>query len=165
MLVYGAQKFAVRVQVDPEAAAARRLSLDDIRTALSRANSIDAGRHADGPKQNITLQASGAMDKAADYSKVVVAWRNGAPVKLDEIAKSIDSVENDKIASWFNGNRSIVLAIQRQPDANTVAVVDAVKAQAAGVPRADPALDHDGTADGPLDLGPRRRWTTCRRRC
>ena len=65
--------------------------------------------------------------KAADYRKVVVAYRNGAPVKLEEIANVIDSVENTRIASFFNGNRSIVLAIQRQPDANTVAVVDSVK--------------------------------------
>src|SRR4029079_2445053 len=71
----------------------------------------------------------GAMEKAAEYRKVVVAYRNGAPVYLEQIARVIDSVENDKVASWFNDNRAIVLAIQRQPDANTIAVVDAVRAQ------------------------------------
>ena len=76
------------------------------------------------------------MTKAEEYRKVVVAYRNGTPVKLDEIARVIDSVENDKIASWFNDDRAIVLAIQRQPDANTVAVVDAVQRRAAGIPRA-----------------------------
>ncbi len=69
------------------------------------------------------------MDKAIDYRQVVVAWRNGSPVKLDEVAKIYDSVENDKIATWFNGERAIVLAIQKQPDANTVAVVDGVLAK------------------------------------
>jgi HAE1 family hydrophobic/amphiphilic exporter-1 len=129
VLVYGAQKFAVRVQVDPVAAAARNISFEEIRVAVSRANSnVPVGTLA-GPKQNVTLQASGALEKAADYRSITVAWRNGAPVKLEEVARVIDSVENDKIASWFNDERAIVLAIQRQPDANTVAVVDAVREQ------------------------------------
>src|SRR5712675_44178 len=128
-IIYGAQKFAIRVQADPEAAAARGLSLEDIRAAVSRANSSTPVGTLNGPKQDVALQASGQMDKAADYSRVVVAWRNGSPVKLDEVAKIYDSVENDKIASWLNGERSIVIAIQKQPDANTVAVVDAVRAK------------------------------------
>ena len=129
VLIYGAQKFAIRVQADPEAAAARGLSLDDIRTAVSRANSSTPVGTLNGPKQDVALQASGQMDKAADYSKIVVAWRNGSPVKLDEVARIYDSVENDKIATWLNGERAVVLAIQKQPDANTVAVVDAVLAK------------------------------------
>src|SRR5262249_30339336 len=80
-------------------------------------------------KQSVTLTASSAMTKAEEYRKVVVGDRNGAPVYLDQIARVIDSVENDKIASWFNNERAIVLAIQRQPDANTVAVVDSVRAR------------------------------------
>src|SRR3954449_13183655 len=127
--VYGAQKFAIRVQADPEAAAARGLSLEDIRTAVSRANSSTPVGTLNGPKQDVALQASGQMDKAADYRHVIVAWRNGSPVRLDEIAKVYDSVENDKTATWFNGARSIVLAIYKQPDANTVAVVDGVLAK------------------------------------
>src|SRR3982751_4845906 len=129
VLIYGAQKFAIRVQADPEAAAARGLSLEDIRAAVSRANSSTPVGTLNGPKQDVALQASGQMDKAADYSRVVVAWRNGSPVKLDEVAKIYDSVENDKIATWLNGDRAIVIAIQKQPDANTVAVVDAVRAK------------------------------------
>ena len=109
VLIFGAQKFAIRVQADPEAAAARGLSLDDIRTAVSRANSSTPVGTLNGPKQDVALQASGQMDKAADYSKVVVAWRNGSPVKLDEVAKIYDSVENDKIATWLNDERAIVL--------------------------------------------------------
>jgi HAE1 family hydrophobic/amphiphilic exporter-1 len=127
--IYGSQKFAVRVQADPEAAAARGLSMDDIRNAVARANSTTPVGTLNGPSQNITLQASGQMDTAEPYRQIVVAYRNGSPVKLDEVAKVYDSVENDKTASWFNGERSIVLAIQKQPDANTVAVVDAVKAR------------------------------------
>ena len=125
--IYGSQRFAIRVQVDPVAAAARNISLDEIRNAVSRANSnVPVGTLA-GEQQNITLQASGALIKAADYQKITVAYRNGVSVKLDEVARVLDSVENDKVASWFNAERAIVLAIQRQPDANTVAVVDAVR--------------------------------------
>src|SRR6195256_6471864 len=127
--IFGAQKFAIRVQADPEAAAARGLSLEDIRAAVSRANSSTPVGTLNGPKQDISLVASGQMDKAVDYRQVVVAWRNGSPVKLDEVARIYDSVENDKIATWFNGERAIVLAIQKQPDANTVAVVDGVLAK------------------------------------
>ena len=127
VLVYGGQKFAVRVQADPVAAAARNISLEDIRTALAKTNSNTPVGTIAGERQNITLAASGALSKAEDYKKVIVAYRNGAPVKLDEIANVIDGVENTRIASFFNGNRSVVLAIQRQPDANTVAVVDSVK--------------------------------------
>jgi HAE1 family hydrophobic/amphiphilic exporter-1 len=127
--IYGSQKFAVRVQADPEAAAARGLSMEDIRTAVQRANSTTPVGTLSGPSQNVTLQASGQLDKADMYREVVVAWRNGAPVKLDEVARIYDSVENDKTATWFQGNRAIVLAIQKQPDANTVAVVDAVRAR------------------------------------
>src|SRR5437588_760639 len=129
VVVYGAQKFAVRVQVDPVAAAARNISLDDIRNVVSKANSNTPVGTLNGPKQSMTLTASGAMTKAEEYRKVVVAYRNGAPVHLDQIGRVIDSVENDKVASWFNDNRAIVLAIQRQPDANTIAVVDAVRSQ------------------------------------
>jgi hydrophobic/amphiphilic exporter-1 (mainly G- bacteria), HAE1 family len=127
VLVYGSQKFALRVQVDPVAAAARNISLDDIRTVLSKANSNTPVGTLYGPERNVTLLASGAMRRASDYKDVVAAWRNGAPIKLTEIADVIDSVENDKVASWYNNERAVVLAIQRQPDANTVEVVDLVR--------------------------------------
>ncbi len=127
--IYGPQKFAIRVQADPEAAAARGLTLEDIREAVTRANSSTPVGTLNGPKQDVSLQASGQLTKAADYKQVVVAWRNGAPIKLDEVAKVYDSVENDKIATWLNGQRAIMLGIQKQPDANTVAVVDAILAK------------------------------------
>src|SRR5664279_4704978 len=127
VLVFGAQKFAVRVQVDPVAAAARNISLDDVRNVVAKANSSAPVGTLQGEQQSVTVLATGAMTRAADYRDVVVAYRNGAPVKLNEVARVIDSVENDKIATWFNDARAIVLAIQRQPDANTVEVVDLVR--------------------------------------
>src|SRR5260370_8885268 len=128
VVIFGSQKFAIRVQADPEAAAARGISLEDVRAAVSRANSSTPVGTLNGPKQDVALQASGQMDKAADYRHVIVAWRNGSPVRLDEMAHVYDSVENDKIATWFNGTRSLVLAIYRQPDPHTLAVVAAALA-------------------------------------
>jgi HAE1 family hydrophobic/amphiphilic exporter-1 len=125
--VFGAQKFAVRVQVDPVAAASRGISLDDVRNVVAKANSNTPVGTIAGLRQDTTLLATAAMRNAADYRDVVVAFRNGSPIKLTEIANVIDSVENDKIASAFNGERAVVLAIFRQPDANTVKVVDSVR--------------------------------------
>ena len=127
VLVFGSQKFAIRVQVDPVAAAQRNISLDDIRNVIAKANSNTPVGTLVGREQNVTLTASAAMMHAEDYRKIVVAYRNGAPVRLEEIARVVDGVENDKVASLYNDERAIVLAIQRQPDANTVAVVDAVR--------------------------------------
>src|SRR6202142_1617298 len=127
VLVYGAQKFAVRVQVNPVQAAARNISLDDVRNVVAKTNSSTPVGTLTGPKQSVTLTATSAIEHAADYRDVVVTYRNGAPIKLNEIARVIDSVENDKVATWFNDARAIVLAIQRQPDANTVEVVDMVR--------------------------------------
>jgi HAE1 family hydrophobic/amphiphilic exporter-1 len=129
VLVFGPQKFAIRVQVDPEKAAARGLSLEDLRTAVSRANSTAPVGTIMGPKQNVTLAATGQMTKAEQYRNVVVRWVNGSPVKLNEVAHVVDGVENNQIATWFNDERAITLAIQRQPDANTVDVVDAIRAK------------------------------------
>src|SRR5207302_256766 len=109
--VYGAQKYATRVQVDPVAAAARNVSLEDIRRVLVSTNSNSPVGTLYGPNQNVTLVATDAMRTAAEYKNVIVAWRNGAPVKLEEIARVIDSVENTQVASWFADKRSIVLAV------------------------------------------------------
>ncbi|HKA77660.1 MAG TPA: efflux RND transporter permease subunit [Pseudolabrys sp.] len=127
VLVYGAQKFAVRVQVNPVEAASRNIALEDVRNVVAKANSSTPVGVLTGPKQSVTLSATSAMPHAADYRDVVVAYRNGSPIKLSQIARVVDSVENDKIATWFNDARAIVLAIQRQPDANTVQVVDLVR--------------------------------------
>ena len=125
--VNGSQKFAVRVQVDPIAAAARNISLDEIRRVIIQTNSSSPVGTLFGDKQNVTLVATGAMRRAEEYKQVVVAYRNGAPVMLSEVARVVDAVENDKVATWFNDQRAIVLGIQKQPGANTMAVVDSVR--------------------------------------
>ncbi len=130
--IFGQQKFAVRIEADPDAAAARGLTLQDIRSAVSAANSATPVGTLRGQGQNVTLTASGQIEHAEGYRDIVIAWRNGAPVRLGEIAKVYDGVENDQIAAWQNKDRAILLAIFRQSDANTVQVVDAIKAKLPG---------------------------------
>jgi len=126
--VYGSQKYAVRLQLDPSAMAARSLGIDEVNAAVQKANvNIPTGA-LNGRDNAMTIQANGQLTSAAAYAPMVVAYRNGAPVRLSDIGRAVDGVENDKIASWFNGTRAIVLSIQRQPGTNTVEVVDAVKA-------------------------------------
>jgi HAE1 family hydrophobic/amphiphilic exporter-1 len=127
--IFGQQKFAVRIQADPDAAAARGLTLADIRNAVTAANSATPVGSLRGNGQNVTLTASGQIEHAEGYRDLVVAWRNGAPVRLGEIANVIDSVENDQVAGWYGSDRAILLAVFRQSDANTVQVVDAIKAK------------------------------------
>jgi len=130
VLVFGAQKFAVRVQVDPIAAAARGVSLDDVRTFVSKTNSNTPVGTIAGVKQNTILTATAAMRRAADYTELVVAYRNGQPVKLKDVATVVDGVENDQVANFYssssNDERSIVLAVFKQPSANTVEIIDAI---------------------------------------
>src|SRR5215471_5656085 len=128
VLVYGAQKYGVRVQADPDKLASRGIGIDEVQRAISAANTnLPTGR-LDGEKQAFTIQSTGILYHAADYRPVIVIWKNGSPVRLGEIANVIDSVDNDKIAAWFNNHRAVILAIQRQPGTNTVEVVDNVKA-------------------------------------
>ncbi len=127
VMVYGAQKYAVRVQVKPDALSAMGISMGDIDSAVSEANvNIPTGTLY-GPHQAFTIQASGQLEEAAKYRNLIVTYRNGSPVYLDQIAQVKDSVENDKTAAWLNGKRAVVLAIQRQPGTNTVEVVDSIK--------------------------------------
>ncbi|HXP30170.1 MAG TPA: efflux RND transporter permease subunit [Stellaceae bacterium] len=126
--VYGAQKFAVRVQANPEALAAKGMTLDDLMNAVAAANSSTPVGTLMGPQQSFTLEANGQLTKAAQYGPIIVAYRNGAPVRLRDVATAVDSVENDRVAGWLNGTRSVILAVQRQPDANTVQVVDSIRA-------------------------------------
>jgi HAE1 family hydrophobic/amphiphilic exporter-1 len=125
--VFGAQKFAVRVQVNPDALAARSLTFDDVMNAVAAANSNAPVGTLDGAQQSFTLTATGTLPHAADYRPIIVAYRNGAPVRVSDVATVVDSVENTKIAAWFNGTRGVVLTVLRQPGANTVEVVDSVK--------------------------------------
>jgi HAE1 family hydrophobic/amphiphilic exporter-1 len=126
--VLGAQKYAVRVQVDPLALASRGIGFDEVRTAISEGNSNLPTGTLNGPQQNFTVQSSGKLTTAAGYRSLIVTYRNGAPVRLEELAKVIDSVENDRVASWFGDTRAIVLTVQKQPGTNTVAVVDGIRA-------------------------------------
>jgi HAE1 family hydrophobic/amphiphilic exporter-1 len=130
--VYGSQKYALRVRLDPEALASRGIALEEVRTALSTHNVNLPTGMLDGNRQSMQVVATGQLDSAADFRDLVVAYRNSAPVRLGEIAEVVDSVQNRRIASWFykngKGSRAIVLAIQRQPGTNTVEVVDRVRA-------------------------------------
>ena len=122
--VFGSQQYAVRVQVDPNKLAAYGIGIDEVESALEQGNVDQPTGTLYGRHQAFTVQATGQLQKAADYRPLIVAYRNGNPVRLQELGRVIDSVQNDKVASWFNNTRAIVLAIQRQPGANTVAVVD-----------------------------------------
>jgi HAE1 family hydrophobic/amphiphilic exporter-1 len=125
--VYGSQKYAVRAQVDPRALAARQIGIDDVGNALNNGNVNLPTGVLDGERQAFTVQATGQLYNAASYRPLVVAYRNGSPVRLDQVGRVIDSVENNKAASWYNNTRAIVLAIQRQPGTNTIEVVDGIK--------------------------------------
>ena len=122
--VFGSQQYAVRVQVDPNKLAAYGIGIDEVESAVEQGNVDQPTGTLYGRHQAFTVQATGQLQKAADYRPLIVAYRNGNPVRLQELGRVIDSVQNDKVASWFDNTRAIVLAIQRQPGANTVAVVD-----------------------------------------
>ncbi len=125
--VMGSQKYAVRVQLDPKALATRGIGVDEAVAAIQRGNSNLPTGTLFGPNQAFTVESNGQLLRAPDYRPIIVAYRNGSPVRLGEIGQVLDSVENDKVASWYNNSRSVVLAIQRQPGTNTVEVVDSIK--------------------------------------
>ncbi|MGL4323084.1 MAG: efflux RND transporter permease subunit, partial [Beijerinckiaceae bacterium] len=125
--IFGQQKYAVRIYVDPQAASARGLSLGDISRAVNAANSNAPVGTMRGDRQRVTVEATGQMQKAEDYGGLIISTRNGIPVKLEDVARPADSVENDQVAGWHNGDRAIVLAVYRQSDANTVETVDRIK--------------------------------------
>ena len=125
--VYGSQKYAVRIQLDPQALATRQIGIDDVHTAVQNANvNLPVGTLY-GAHRAFTLQANGQLTHASVYRPLIVAYRNGSPVRLEDLGKVYDSVQNDRVANWWNDTDSVVLAIERQPGTNTVEVVDAVK--------------------------------------
>ncbi len=126
--IFGAKRFAVRVRVQPEALAARNIGLDELSAALKAANVNTPVGTLDGPQQTLTLQANKQLSTAAEFAELIVANRGGNPVRLKDIALVEDSVETIKSWANLNGEPSITLAVLRQPGANTVRVVDAVKA-------------------------------------
>lgn len=125
--IYGAQKFAVRVKVDPRELAARGIGFDDVESAIANANSNEATGELDTGSKTRTIEATGQLTRAEDYRSLIVSYQNGFPVRLEQIATVINSVEDDKNLGWYNQTRGIVLAIQRQPGANTVEVIDNIQ--------------------------------------
>jgi HAE1 family hydrophobic/amphiphilic exporter-1 len=127
VLVTGEQKYAVRAQLDPSALAIRGIGIDDVATALQRGNTNLPVGTLYGIHQNLTVQANGQLMNADAYRQLIVAYRNGAPVTLKELGDIVDSVENNRLASRYNGQQVVTLTVQRQPGTNTVAVVDAIR--------------------------------------
>jgi len=125
--VFGSQKYAVRVQVDPRELAARGIGIDEVTTAIRNSNVNLPTGVLNGPNQSATIMANGQLYTAADYRSITVAYRNGRPVHLDELGTVTDSVENNKTAAWFRGKRGVILAVQKQPGTNTVAVADSIR--------------------------------------
>ena len=125
--VFGSQEYAVRVQVDPNKLAAFGLGIDQVEQALEAGNVNQPLGTLYGKHQAFTVQANGQLTKAADFRPMIVAYRNGEPVRLEQLGDVLDSVQNDKAAAWFNNTRAVILAVQRQPGANTVAVVDSIR--------------------------------------
>ncbi|HVX67211.1 MAG TPA: efflux RND transporter permease subunit, partial [Bryobacteraceae bacterium] len=127
VIVYGSQKYAVRVQVDPDSLAAKNIGIDEVQQAIASSNVNMPTGKLYGPKQAFTVQSSGQLNTAAAYRPIIVAWRNGSPVRLEALGRVLDSVEDDKTWASFGGDRGVILAIQRQPGTNTVEVVDNIK--------------------------------------
>ena len=125
--ISGGQRPAVRVQANPTALAAYRLTLEDLREVISAANVNQAKGSFDGPRQSYNIGANDQLFSAAEYRPLIVAYRNGAPVRLSDVAEAIDDVENVKQAAWMNNTPAVILNIQRQPGANVIAVVDRIK--------------------------------------
>ncbi|MBS0341788.1 MAG: efflux RND transporter permease subunit [Proteobacteria bacterium] len=128
VLVFGQKRFAVRIKANADLLNARNITLDELANAVRLANANTPVGVLDGPRQTLTIQANQQLLKADEFKKLIVGQRNGAPVRLDEVATVEDSYESVKTASSYNGQSSITLAVQRQPNANTVQVVDAVRA-------------------------------------
>ena len=125
--IFGPQKYAVRAQLDPRALASQGLGIDEVVGAMETGNVNLPTGTLHGPNEAANVQANGQLTDAAGFRRLVVAYRNGAPVRLEQLGNVIDSVENTRIASWFNSVRGIVLAIQKQPGSNTVAIVDGIR--------------------------------------
>lgn len=124
----GQQKAAVRVQVDPQALAARGINLEDVRTVLGQANVDLAKGTLNSPRQTYTLNTNDQLFHPEQYADLVIAYRNGSPVRIRDIGRAVSAGENDLIAGWYNNKRAIILAVQRQPGANVIETVQRIKA-------------------------------------
>jgi multidrug efflux pump len=126
--ISGGQRPAVRIQVNPKALASLGVGLEDVRTAIGNANTNQAKGSFDGPTRASTIDANDQLKSAADYQNVIVAYKNGAPVRMSDVADVVDDAENVRLAAWANAVPAVILNIQRQPGANVIEVVDRVKA-------------------------------------
>jgi len=131
--VFGSAKYAVRIQVDPRALQARGIGLDEVTAAVSAGNPNLPTGTLWGPQRAYTVLADGSISSAPEFRKLAVTYQNGAPVRLEDVAQVLDDVQDSRNASWYDGKRAIVLAIQRQPGTNTVEVADGVKATVASL--------------------------------
>jgi len=125
--VYGAQKFAVRIQADPAALATRQIGIDQLANAIAAANVNVATGTLNGPTRQSVIHANGQLLNAKDFAPQIVAYRNGAPVRFQDVARVEDSVENNRAANWYRDERAIGLSVQRQPGSNTIELVDQIK--------------------------------------
>ncbi len=125
--VFGQQKYAVRVQLDPSALAARGIGINEVEQAVAQANVNLPTGTLSGKDRTFAVQATGQLFDAAAFRPIIVTYRNGSPIRLQELGQVVDSVQNDKVAAWYKDKRGIVLAVQRQPGTNTIEVVDQVK--------------------------------------
>ena len=125
--ISGGQRPAVRIQVNPRALAAYGLNIDDLRTTLGNANVNTPKGSFDGPRQATTINANDQITSAEDYSTLVIAYRNGAPVRLTDVATVVQGAENTKLGAWANRTPAVILNVQRQPGANVIQVVDSIK--------------------------------------
>ena len=126
--VYGATKYAVRISVDPDRLAAASIGIDQVQQAVTDANVNQATGTLYGPSQQFQVRTQGQLLRAAPYNDIALAWRNGAPIRLGDVGRAYDGVQNDQVASWYKHDRSVLLAIQRQPGTNTVEMIDRIKA-------------------------------------
>ena len=137
--MFGSQRYAVRVDADPLELASRQIGIDQVANAIAAANVNRPTGTLFGPDRNFVIQASGQLLQAEAYEPIVVAYRNGSPVRLSEVARVYPGVENERNIGWYNGQRSIYLSVQRQPGTNTVEVVDRIKALLPDLQRQLPA--------------------------
>ena len=124
--VFGAAAYAVRLQMDPTALASRNIGIDQVASAVQAANVNISTGQLNGPSQATLIHVNGQLADAAHWNNQIIAYRNGAPVRIQDVGRAIDGYQNVLAASWYNGKRSIVLSVQRQPGSNTIQIVDAI---------------------------------------
>ncbi|MEG4012905.1 MULTISPECIES: efflux RND transporter permease subunit [unclassified Microcoleus] len=125
--IYGSQKYAARIQLDPQQLAARQIGIDKVQTAIQQGNVNLPTGSLSGSYKNFAVQTNGQLKDAAAFRRLIVTYKNGQPVYLEQLGRVVDSVENTQLASWYNNDRAIILTIQRQPGTNTVEVVDTIQ--------------------------------------